>query len=196
MDLDIEKRTQKMDNMQTELRKHQHTLAVVGMGAIGFGIWSVVKAILYLTIINPLKDTVLADYENITDLEYEYLIALGVTIFITILIVLIDLLLRWRVGKLALDIARGNRLPTARFFVRTGFVILVDALELVMGFLGIIGVISSEEELLDSVSTLLVDLTSVVTLIEMVVAAVMIRKITEQLEAGQNTLQQSTAIQK
>jgi hypothetical protein len=195
MDLDIEKRTQKMDNMQTELRKHQHTLAVVGMGAIGFGIWSVVKAILYLTIINPLKDTVLADYENITDLEYEYLIALGVTIFITILIVLIDLLLRWRVGKLALDIARGNRLPTARFFVRTGFVILVDALELVMGFLGIIGVISSEEELLDSVSTLLVDLTSVVTLIDMVVAAVMIRKITEQLETGQNTLQQSTEIQ-
>ena len=81
-----------MDNMQTELRKHQHTLAVVGMGAIGFGIWSVIKAILYLTIINPLKDTVLADYENITDLEYEYLIALGVTIFITVLIVLIDLL--------------------------------------------------------------------------------------------------------
>ena len=151
-----------MDNMQTELRKHQHTLAVVGMGAIGFGIWSVIKAILYLTIINPLKDTVLADYENITDLEYEYLIALGVTIVITVLIVLIDLL---------------------------------DALELVMGFLGIIGVISSEEELLDSVSTLLVDLTSVVTLIEMVVAAVMIRKITEQLEAGQNTLQQSTEIQ-
>ena len=184
-----------MDNMQTELRKHQHTLAVVGMGAIGFGIWSVVKAILYLTIINPLKDTVLADYENITDLEYEYLIALGVTIVITVLIVLIDLLLRWRVGKLALDIARGNSLPTARFFVRTGFVILVDALELVMGFLGIIGVISSEEELLDSVSTLLVDLTSVVTLIEMVVAAVMIRKITEQLEAGQNTLQQSKEIQ-
>ena len=184
-----------MDNMQTELRKHQHTLAVVGMGAIGFGIWSVIKAILYLTIINPLKDTVLADYENITDLEYEYLIALGVTIVITVLIVLIDLLLRWRVGKLALDIARGNRLPTARFFVRTGFVILVDALELVMGFLGIIGVISSEEELLDSVSTLLVDLTSVVTLIEMVVAAVIIRKITEQLEAGQNTLQQSTEIQ-
>ena len=64
-----------------------------------------------------------------------------------------------------------------------------------MGILGIIGVISSEEELLDSVSTLLVDLTSVVTLIEMVVAAVMIRKITEQLEAGQNTLQQSTEIQ-
>ena len=195
MDLDIEKRTQKMDNMQTELRKHQHTLAVVGMGAIGFGIWSVVKAILYLTIINPLKDTVLTDYENITDLEYEYLIALGVTIFITILIVLIDLLLRWRVGKLALDIARGNRLPTARFFVRTGFVILVDALELVMGFLGIIGVISCEEEILDSVSTLIVDMTSVVVWSEVVVAAVMIRKITEQLEAGQNTLQQSTEIQ-
>ena len=184
-----------MDNMQTELRKHQHTLAVVGMGAIGFGIWSVIKAILYLTIINPLKDTVLADYENITDLEYEYLIALGVTIVITVLIVLIDLLLRWRVGKLALDIARGNKLPTARFFIRTGFVILVDVLELVTGFLGIIGVISSDESILDALSTLLVDLTSVVTLIEMVVAAVMIRKITEQLEAGQNTLQQSTEIQ-
>ena len=185
-----------MDTMQIALRKYQHTLAVVGMGAIGFGIWSVVKAALYLTIINPLKDVVLTDYESMTDFEYEPLIALGITFGITALIVLIDLLFRWRVGKLAMDIATGNKLPTARFFIRTGFVILVDALELVTGFLGIIGVISSDESILDTVSTLLVDLTSVVTLIEMVVAAVMIRKITEQLEAGQNTLQQSTAIQK
>ena len=155
-----------------------------------------VKATLYLWIINPLKDAVLTDYEYMTDFEYEPLIALGVTIGLTVLIVLIDLLLRWRVGKLAMDIATGNKLPTARFFIRTGFVILIDALELVTGFLGIIGVISSDESILDALSTLLVDLTSVVTLIEMVVAAVMIRKITEQLEAGQNTLQQSTAIQK
>ena len=185
-----------MDTMQNELRKYQHTLAVVGMGAIGFGIWSVVKATLYLTIINPLKDVVLTDYEYMTDFEYEPLIALGLTFGITALIVLTDLHLRWRAGKLALDISRGNRLPTVRFFVRIGIVLLIDAMELVTGILGIIGVISSEEEFLDVVSTLLVDLTSVVTLIEMVVAAVMIRKITEPLEAGQNTLQQSTAIQK
>ena len=69
-------------------------------------------------------------------------------------------------------------------------------MELVTGILGIIGVISSEEEFLDVVSTLLVDLTSVVTLIEMIVAAVMIRKITGQLKAGQDTSQQSAVLQK
>ena len=75
-------------------------------------------------------------------------------------------------------------------------VILIDAAELVSGFLEIIGVMSSDVEFLDVLSTLLVDLTSVVTLIEMVIAAVMIRKITEQLEAGENTLRQGAAIQK
>ena len=64
------------------------------------------------------------------------------------------------------------------------------------GCLEIIGVMSSDVEFLDVLSTLLVDLTSVVTLIEMVIAAVMIRKITEQLETGQNTLRQGAAIQK
>ena len=83
-----------------------------------------------------------------------------------------------------------------RFFVRIGIVLLIDAMELVTGILGIIGVISSEEEFLDVVSTLLVDLTSVVTLIEMIVAAVMIRKITGQLKAGQDTSQQSAVLQK
>ena len=185
-----------MDTLQTALRKYQHTLAVVGMGAIGFGIWSVVKATLYMTIINPLKDVVLTDYEYMTDIEYEPWIALGLTFGITALIVLLDLHLRWKAGKLALDIAKGNKLPTVRFFVRTGIVILIDAAELVSGFLEIIGVMSSDVEFLDVLSTLLVDLTSVVTLIEMVIAAVMIRKITEQLETGQNTLRQGAAIQK
>ena len=185
-----------MDTLQTALRKYQHTLAVVGMGAIGFGVWSVVKATLYITIINPLKDIVLTDYEYMTDLEYEPWIALGLTFGITALIVLLDLHLRWKAGKLALDIAKGNKLPTVRFFVRTGIVILIDAAELVSGFLEIIGVMSSDVEFLDVLSTLLVDLTSVVTLIEMVIAAVMIRKITEQLEAGENTLRQDAAIQK
>lgn len=175
--------------MQTELRKHQHTLAVVGMGAIGFGIWSVVKAILYLTLVDPIKDMILTDYEYMSDFEYEPYIVLGLAVAMTAAVVLIDLHFRWKVGKKALEISKGDKLPTMGFFVRTSIVVLIDAVELVTGFLAVIGVMSTDEELLDSVSTLLVDLTSVVMLIEMIVAAVMIIKITKQLAAPEAVVQ-------
>ena len=48
------KKSIEMDNMQTELIKHRHTLAVVGMGAIAFGIWSLIKSILYFMLVEPI----------------------------------------------------------------------------------------------------------------------------------------------
>ena len=36
--------------MQTELRKHQHTLITYGTGTILFGLWSLAKSVVYLVI--------------------------------------------------------------------------------------------------------------------------------------------------
>ena len=108
---------------------------------------------------------------------------------IVVLFVLIDMLLRWKVGRKAMAVSRGEREPGVGFFVLSSILLLMDMSELVMGILSIAGIISSDEDLFDQISTLLVDFTSVVMLIEMIVAAVMIRKLTKAISEGQNTAQ-------
>ena len=178
-----------MDNMQTELIKHRHTLAVVGMGAIAFGIWSLIKSILYFVLVEPIIKTISSNYDNLSNSKIEAWVLIAITFTLVVLFVLIDMLLRWKVGRKAMAVSRGEREPGVGFFVLSSILLLMDMSELVMGILSIAGIISSDEDLFDQISTLLVDFTSVVMLIEMIVAAVMIRKLTKAISEGQNTAQ-------
>ncbi|MBP3880641.1 MAG: hypothetical protein J6E40_00455, partial [Lachnospiraceae bacterium] len=85
-------------SMQTELIKHRHTLAVVGMGAIAFGVWSLIKSILYFALVEPLSDIINENLDSIIDSNFEALAALALSILIVGLFVLIDMLFRWKVG--------------------------------------------------------------------------------------------------
>ena len=176
-------------SMQTELIKHRHTLAVVGMGAIAFGIWSLIKSILYFVLVEPIIKTISSNYDNLSNSKIEAWVLIAITFTLVVLFVLIDMLLRWKVGRKAMAVSRGEREPGVGFFVLSSILLLMDMSELVMGILSIAGIISSDEDLFDQISTLLVDFTSVVMLIEMIVAAVMIRKLTKAISEGQNTAQ-------
>ena len=181
-----------MDNMQTELIKHRHTLAVVGMGAIAFGIWSLIKSILYFVLVEPLSDIINENLDSIIDSNFEALAALALSILIVGLFVLIDMLFRWKVGSRAMAISRGDKDPGVGFFILSSILLLMDMAELIMGALSIAGIIPSDEDITNQISTLLVDFTSVVMLIEMIVAAVMIRKLTKAISDRQNTAQHSS----
>ena len=181
-----------MDNMQTELIKHRHTLAVVGMGAIAFGIWSLIKSILYFVLVEPLSDIINENLDSIIDSNFEALAALALSILIVGLFVLIDMLFRWKVGRRAMAISRGDKDPGVGFFILSAILLLMDLSELVLGVSSIVGAISSDEDMIDRISTLLVDFTSVVMLAEMIFAAVMIRKLTKAISDGQNTVQHSS----
>ena len=174
-------------SMQTELIKHRHTLAVVGMGAIAFGIWSLIKSILYFVLVEPLSDIINENLDSIIDSNFEALAALALSILIVGLFVLIDMLFRWKVGRRAMAISRGDKDPGVGFFILSAILLLMDLSELVLGVSSIVGAISSSEDMIDQISTLLVDFTSVVMLIEMLFAAIMIRKKEKKISEGQNT---------
>ena len=171
-----------MDNMQTELIKHRHTLAVVGLGAIAFGIWSLIKSILYFVLVEPIFDTISSNYDDLSNSTYEAWVLVAITFAIVVMFVLIDMLLRWKVGRKAMAVSRGDKEPGVGFFILSSILLLMDMAELIMGALSIAGI-----------STLLVDFTSVVMLIEMLFAAIMIRKLVKKISEGQNTEGQNTA---
>ena len=97
-----------------------------------------------------------------------------------------------QVGRKAMAVSRGEREPGVGFFILSSILLLMDMAELIMGALSIAGIIPSDEDITDQISTLLVDFTSVVMLIEMIVAAVMIRKLTKAISDRQNTAQHSS----
>jgi hypothetical protein len=117
---------------------------------------------------------------------------IAITLSLVVLFVLIDMLLRWKVGRKAMAVSRGEREPGVGFFILSTILLLMDLSELIMGALSIAGIIPSDEDITDQISTLLVDFTSVVMLIEMIYAAVMIRKLTKAISEGQNTAQPSS----
>ena len=180
-------------SMQTELIKHRHTLAVVGMGAIAFGIWSLIKSILYFMLVEPIFDTISSNYDDLSNSKYEAWVLVAITFAIVVMFVLIDMLLRWKVGRKAMAVSRGDKEPGVGFFILSSILLLMDMAELIMGALSIAGIIPSDEDITDQISTLLVDFTSVVMLIEMLFAAIMIRKLVKKISEGQNTEGQNTA---
>ena len=102
------------------------------------------------------------------------------------------MLFRWKVGRRAMAMSRGDKDPGVGFFILSAILLLMDLSELVLGVSSIVGAISSSEDMIDQISTLLVDFTSVVMLAEMIFAAVMIRKLTKAISEGQNTVQHSS----
>ena len=156
---------------------------VVGAGVMGFGIWSVVKSILTLVFLNLFKtDKLLENYIPVTELENESNIVLIITILVIVVTLLIDLILRWKVGKEARAIAADNKPVTARFYLLSAIPVLIDSLEFVSGILAVIGILETEIDI-DIFATLLVDFTSVVMLIEMIYSTVQINKIKKELAA-------------
>ena len=126
-----------MDNMQTEteLIKHRHTLAVVGMGAIAFGIWSLIKSILYFVLVEPIFDTISSNYDDLSNSKYEAWVLVAITFAIVVMFVLIDMLLRWKVGRKAMAVSRGDKEPGVGFFILSSILLLMDIYRLQGSFL-------------------------------------------------------------
>lgn len=161
--------------MDAELRKHQHTIAAIGVGAVLFGIWSVIKTIIYAVLLTPLGDTVEQQLPE-ADIELKGTALLLASIALG-LALLVDLTMRAYVGKRAWDIGNGVRQIGATFCIAVCIVALFDCIEFVTGTLSIL---DAEEISLDQLVTLLVDITSFVTMIQMLAAVYKVSKLTKK----------------
>ena len=162
--------------MQTELRKHQHTLIVYGTGTILFGLWSMAKSAVLL---------ILDDSENsIANIIAESPSELGrgttieIVVAVVAIIYIVDLIFRWLVGNSARKIGMGKKELSPGFIIAAMYIYLVDGLEFVSG---VVEIIRGGFDSIDNLLTLLVDITSFVTVGEMVFAAIMVGKLTNEI---------------
>jgi hypothetical protein len=160
---------------QIEIRKSQNTLIVVGSGIVLFSIWTVVKTMGTLFLLR--KETVegirnmMEPVEGITD---DAVFLLLIVMFVVFSAVLMGI--RMYVGMSAIAEGRGKR--RSRLYIFIAIVMIIgNILYFFTGFFSTgapeqLGALSRDQ----SISTLIIDATSVIMLTQMVISALKIRK--------------------
>ena len=155
---------------ESELRRGQNTLFILGGGVITFGVWSVVKMIMYFAL-DPAK------YFHFDDIPQEYrLLAMAFAYGIIALIVGLDVGLRFYVGLSARAEARGKKKSRAYIVVAA----LMAAGNLLI-FLGALFLAASAANILDTAVSTIVDITAQITLIELVLTARRVQRLRKLL---------------
>ena len=170
------------EKIEKELRRNRSTLVVVGMGVIAFGAWSVVKTVLMLTLRPGLSPAAFdTDYPYSDETLMYHIFYYG---FIA-LFLLFDLLLRLFVGLNARREGLGGKKGVAYIVLAC----LLAAVSLVGNTAGLITIKDGVNASVnggygDLVMSLLVEITATVTLIELIVAAVRVKRL-ERIASAQ-----------
>lgn len=179
-----------IDNRPEQIakRKAQNSLIVVGTGTILFGVWSGIK--LFGGII-MLRNETIADFKQV--IVADYTVITDNVLFIAILLIAfvmfaIDILLRTYVGLAAISEGRGrkrNALYLLVAVIMTIFLLLgIEHALTAPGDIAVIGALMPRV----TFSSIFIDLTSAIMLIEMVAAAVKIRKLARAEKQAQKKM--------
>ena len=161
------------NNQPSDLRrrKDENTLVVIGGGVICFGVWSIIKTILHM-IYNRAEF-----FGGWNDLERAERIF---SIVFTILVLLMDLLIRVYVGRSAQAEGRGQK-KGSLYLVLAALLSLISvaSLAFLIGYSDL-----ADVSLPDSIISVVVELTAVITQVEMIVAAICVRRERKNMNAG------------
>ena len=147
--------------LQLRLRKNQSDLVAIGLGVIAFGVWSVIKTVLYVAFHT---ESVLGSLEGDKYLILTFWVLLGG-------VLAIGLALRLYIGLSAIAEGKGKKRKAGYIVLSLlmsvlSFVLLAAGL-LAQGFAGAAG---------NTAVTLMVEMTSDVLLLEMSISAIRVRR--------------------
>ena len=153
---------------EVKMRRYQNLLTISGLGVIAFAVWSVMKTIMLFAMRKELLIDVLAASDDMT-----FKVTL---ISILVLILLVDFLVRLYVGLSAR--AEG-------FGKKKGYVYIIFAILLALTSLGAVVMtffnISPGSSVAELVVSVIVEATSIVVVIELLVASFNVKKLRKEL---------------
>ena len=155
--------------MEKELRRKQVTLVTLGTGVILFGVWSVVKSLLYF------RTNLFADLDTQVEPELLPYIKLA-TVVIVALFVLADLGIRLKIGRRARAEGMGRRQKNG-YLILAALIVLVNIIVDVLGVYYMVKNGVPEQSGLDYIVSVLVDLSSTVLLAELIITVLRVRKL-------------------
>ena len=161
---------------EVKMRRYQNLLTISGLGVIAFGAWSVLKTILYFFL---RKDDINEAFDKLTDDTFIRIMS----IVIIALILLIDFGLRLYVGLSARAEGFGKKKGVFYLIVAI-FIAVSSLLSLVMIFFDLRKAVQNSS-VLELVVSIIVETTSMIVMIELLVGAFTVKKLRKDLEEVQ-----------
>ena len=155
--------------MEKELRRKQVTLVTLGTGVILFGVWSVVKSLLYF------RTNLFNDLDTQIEPKLLPYVKLAVVVIVA-LFVLADLGIRLKIGRRARAEGMGRRQKNG-YLILAALIVLVNITGDLLGVYFIVKNGVPEQSGLDYVVSVLVDLSSTALLAELIITALRVRKL-------------------
>lgn len=149
---------------ERKMRRYQNLLTVSGLGVIIFGLWSVLKTILLLF----MKEGILSEIPDDTFVRVMFFVILGG-------ILLVDVLIRLYVGLSARAEGFGKKKGYG-YVVIAILMALASLTSLVLIFFD-----TNEQSLWELIVSVIVEATSLVVTIELLVAAFTVKKLKKEL---------------
>lgn len=152
---------------QVRLRRYQNLLILSGTGSIFFGFWTVIKSIMTFLTQSDLMNTIIGE-----DANDPFYVTIGY-VFV-ILILLWILMLRVYIGLCARSEGYGKK--KRWFYLVVAILMLAFDIYFFMGFNFNSPVYTS---VFDIIVSMIVDLTSMITLAEMIISAFIVKKLSK-----------------
>ena len=178
------------DPKQIKLRKNENILAISGVAVIAFGVWTIIKSAFYL-LLQPFDIEIFIPPEQLAEMEAEMgpnvdILTSGVIVGAIFFILFLDLLLRFYIGKSAYADGRARKRKRVIYVI----VAIIMAVAFANGiwatvsnlFIGEPTEQSEGVEYMRGVLTsVLLDMTSLLALIELIVSAIQVRRLRKEL---------------
>ena len=178
------------DPKQIKLRKYENILAISGVAVIAFGVWTIIKSAFYL-LLQPFDIEIFIPPEQLAEMEAEMgpnvdILTSGVIVGAIFFILFLDLLLRFYIGRSAYADGRARKRKRVIYVI----VAIIMAVAFANGiwatvsnlFIGEPTEQSEGVEYMRGVFTsVLLDMTSLLALIELIVSAIQVRRLRKEL---------------
>ena len=168
-------------NLKRELRRSQNTLAIAGLGIIAFGVWSALKAVMYMFSDTSTLDDMLSEGMSELQLgnaELERNIVVAIYYGIIALILLIILLLHIYVGTACMAVGKRNKRKV--LYIPLSFVLA--AVFVYSTAYNILHFQTTFDSALDGVASIVCDISTIITMLGIVYSSVRILVIKKKLK--------------
>lgn len=163
--------------MEVQLRKHQNMLVIIGSGVMSFGMWSAIKMVLYSMMRRSEFRETIAEQGASEDIQGVLLIIMYLFIGIGLAFILA---LRSYIGLSARAEGMGKKRGNG-YIIAASLLTLVDTLIFAVVAYYSFTAPQLIDDLLDRIVSGVVELTSLVTLAELVYSAIRVRQLTRAL---------------
>ena len=153
-------------------------MLIVGNATILFGIWDIVKVVLNLTVNDILSESIEKAGADLSPKDRIFSVILA---FILVgIVTLVSISIRLIVGRTAIRIGKGEDRKCGAMVFWTVFLIIFSGAGIPLSVYGLL----AGEDILNMAGSLLIDTTSFITLIGMLLALHKIKKLTKQAGEG------------